>query len=61
MVVHIACGKKHPKKKGFYYFLCCGFGNEDDSRVIRKPEVKPDQPVKHSPNKNTGGISGPLK
>ncbi|VUZ55070.1 unnamed protein product [Hymenolepis diminuta] len=36
MGIHIACGKKRPRKKGFSYFLCCGCGTEDDSEVFKR-------------------------
>ncbi|KAM3180569.1 hypothetical protein ACTXT7_016035 [Hymenolepis weldensis] len=36
MGIHIACGKKRPKKKGFSYFLCCGCGTEDDSEIFKR-------------------------
>uniref|UniRef100_A0A5K3F3Y1 Uncharacterized protein n=1 Tax=Mesocestoides corti TaxID=53468 RepID=A0A5K3F3Y1_MESCO len=43
MVLHIACGKNRPKKKGLFYFLCCGCGNEDDVEIVHKPVERPNR------------------
>ncbi|KAL5109203.1 Rho guanine nucleotide exchange factor 16 [Taenia crassiceps] len=50
MVLHIACGKKRPRKKGLFYFLCCGCGTEDDSQVVSMPSGKPDRPYRPPSN-----------
>ncbi|KAL5966443.1 Rho guanine nucleotide exchange factor 16, partial [Taenia solium] len=59
MVVHIACGKNRPKKRGLFYFLCCGCGTEDDTQVVHKPSGKPDRPYRPLSNNLPSEPSGP--
>ncbi|KAH9284048.1 Rho guanine nucleotide exchange factor 16 [Echinococcus granulosus] len=59
MVVHISCGKKRPKKKGLFYFLCCGCGTEDDSQFIHKTSGEPLRPFRQPSNNLPSDIADP--